>query len=161
MSEDLKNAFKRGVYFHAVGGALTHNAGCLIEGVIALGIPVKVCGPRITSRPVSMPLAGIDMTAYVAPLQSGMAAYIVDVTHTNAFAPLSSIGDGMVAYLNQGDVATFSKIPDDQLLFAAHESTFLNKGGARVPVAFGLSKGLIAATDNRPAFAAREAKALR
>ncbi len=161
MTNDLSENFKQGVYFHAVGGPLTHNAGCLIEGALELGIPVKLCGAQITSRPVSMPLAGVDLAPYVAPLQKGMSAYVVDISHTNAYAPLEGIADGRIAYLNQSDVATFGQTPNGVPLFVTHENRFVHKGGTRHPVAFGLSRGLIAATENRPTFAQRQRKALR
>ncbi len=161
MSDDLRNAFARGIYFHAVGGPLTHNAGCLVEGAIALEIPVKLCGAHITSRPVSMPLAGVNLTSHVAPLQNGLSGYIVDITHTNAYAPLEGIGEGRTASRNQSDSATFSRVPDNETLFVAHENKFIDRGGIRHPIAFGLSRGLIAATENRPKFSQRQSKALR
>ena len=161
MTNDLSAQFKGGVYFHAVGGPLTHNAGCLIEGALELGISVKLCGPQITSRPVSMPLAGIDLAPYVAPLQKGMSAYVVDISHTNAYAPLEGISGSRVAYLNQSDIAAFSRTPDGTQLFVTHDNRFIHKGGTRHPLAFGLSRGLIAATENRPTFAQRQRKALR
>lgn len=161
MTNDLSDSFKQGVYFHAVGGPLTHNAGCLIEGALELGLPVKLCGPQITSRPVSMPLAGVNLAPYVAPLQKGMSAYVVDISHTNTYAPIEGSDDARVAYLNQSDVATFSRTPDGASLFVTHENRFVHKGGTRHPLAFGLSRGLIAATENRPAFAQRQRKALR
>lgn len=161
MTNDFYDHFKNGIYVHAVGGPLTHNAGCLIEGLLELGIPVKICGPQITSRPVSMPLAGVDLTPYVAPLQKGMSAYIVDISHTNTYAPLEGVGDARIAYLNQSDVTAFSRVPDDVPMFVTHDNRFVHKGGVRHPIAFGLSRGLIAATENRPAFAQRQRKAVR
>ena len=160
MTNDLSDSFKQGVYFYAAGGPLTHNAGCLIEGALELGLPVKLCGPQITSRPVSMPLAGVDLAPYVAPLQKGMSAYIVDISHTNTYEPLET-AYARVAYLNQSDVATFNQTPDSAQLFVTHENRFMHKGGARHSLAFGLSRGLIAATENRPAFTQRQRKALR
>jgi hypothetical protein len=160
VTNDFPTLFKHGVYFHAVGGPLTHNAGCLIEGMLELGVPVKLCGPQITSRPVSMPLAGVDLTPHIAPMQRGMSAYIVDISHTNAIVPVENV-EGRVAYLNQSDIAAFGGIPDHETLFVTHASRFVHKGGTRHPLAFGLSRGLIAATDNRTAFAQRQRKALR
>jgi hypothetical protein len=162
MNEDsLRKAFAKAVYIHAVGGPLTHNAGCLAEGLMELGIPVKLSVGQITSRPVSMPLKGFDLAPLVSPPYAGFAGYIVDISHTNQFTPFEGIAGGRLAYLNQSDTATFSRVPDEHLLFAAHENSFVSKGGARRPIAFGLSNGLIAATQNRPAFRSRNHAALR
>ena len=158
--DDLRKAFAKGVYFHAPGGPLTHNAGCLAEGMMDLGIPVKLCAPQITSRPISMPLKGIDLAPLVSPPYAGFAGYIADISHTNAFLPFEGI-QGRLAYLNQSDAATFCRVPDEHLLFVAHETDFASKGGCRHPIAFGLSNGLIAATEQRPAFHARKKGALR
>ncbi len=159
--DELRKAFAKTVYLHAVGGPLTHNAGCLAEGLMDLGVPVKLGTAQITSRPVSMPLKGIDLAPLVSEPYAGFAGYIVDISHTNQYAPLENIGSGHVAYLTQSDIASFSRIPNGRLLFAAHENSFAVKGGIRRPIAFGLSKGLIAATDNRPAFQNRNRTALR
>ena len=162
LSEDaLRKAFAKAIYIHAPGGPLTHNAGCLAEGLMELGIPVKLGGDQITSRPISMPLKGVDLAALVSPPYAGFAGYVVDITHTNQFTPFDGIADGRLAYLNQSDTATFSRVPDGHLLFAAHENSFVSKGGTRRPIAFGLSKGLIAATHDRPAFQNRQRIALR
>lgn len=157
----LIKAFAKAVYFHAVGGPLTHNAGCLAEGMIELGIPVKLGTTEITSRPVSMPLKGVDLKSLASKPFAGFAGYIVDISHTNQFTPFEGIGDGRLAYLNQSDIAAFAAMPEGQLLFAAHQNEFAHKGGLRHPIAFGLSKGLIAATERRPAFQARRRAALR
>ena len=159
--EQIRAAFAKSVYFHAVGGPLTHNAGCLIEGAIDLGIPIKVGAPEITSRPASMPLKGIDLTPYVSPPYAGLSGYIIDISHTNSFAPFDGAQDGRVAYLNQSDIGIFCRIPDEHLLFAAHENNIASKGGLRRPIAFGLSNGLISATESRPDFSARKHTALR
>ncbi len=160
--DDLRAAFRRAVYVHAVGGQLTHNAGCLAEGIQDLGIPLKVSTAQVTSRPVSMPFRGVDLTPLVSQPFAGFDGYIVDISHTNQFAPFDGIGAGAhLAYLNQSDVAAFSRIPDEHLLFAAHENAFAVQHGRRLPLAFGLSKGLIAATRQQPAFAARRRGALR
>ncbi|MBY0510673.1 MAG: hypothetical protein K2P94_11050 [Rhodospirillaceae bacterium] len=158
--DDLRNAFAKAVYFHAAGGPLTHNSGCLIEGMMDLGIPVKVSAPQITSRPMSMPLKGVDLAPLVSPPYAGFSGYIADISHTNQFIPFEGV-QGRLAYLNQSDIASFSRIPDEHLVFAAHENAFAGKGGRRHPIAFGLSKGLIAATEQRPAFATRKRGALR
>ncbi len=159
--DTLRKAFERAVYFHSVGGVLTHNSGCLIEGCMDLGIPVKVCAPKVTSRPISMPLRDVDLTPMVSPPYAGYAGYIVDITHTNSFVSFDGIQHGRLAYLNQNDVGVFSRIPDEHLMFIAHDTRFATKGGTRVPIAFGISNGLIAATEARKPFAQRTPRALR
>ena len=146
---DLAKTFAKGVYFHAVGGPLTHNAGCLAEGVMELGLAVKVNTARVTSRHVSMPLKDVDLAPLVTPPYAGYGGYIIDISHTNQFAPFEGVAGGRLAYLNQSDIAAFSDVPADHLLFAAHENEFAAKGGKRHAIAFGLSKGLITATEKR------------
>jgi hypothetical protein len=160
-TEDLRKSFAKGVYLHAVGGPLTHNSGCIAEGLLELGIPVKLGVAQITSRPVSMPLKGVDLTPLVSPPYAGYSGYIIDISHTNQFAPFDGLKDGHLAYLNQSDTATFVRIPDEHLLFVAHENRFADKGGRRHPIAFGLSRGLINATAQRPALAKRKRAAVR
>ena len=157
---DVTKTFAKDVYFHAVGGPLTHNAGCLVEGVMDLRLPVKLSVADITSRHVSMPPKGIDLAALVSPPCAGYGGYIVDISHTNQFTPFEGI-DGRLAYLNQSGSAAFSEVPDNYLLFAAHENEHAAKGGKRHPIAFGLSKGLIASTEKRPAISNRKRAALR
>lgn len=157
----LRASFAKGVFFHAVGGKLTHNAGCLVEGLMALSIPAKLSAPDFTSRPVSMPLAGVDTTAMVSQPFSDFGAYVVDISHTNAVAPFAGIDPSRLIYLNQSDVATFCETPTTAPMFVTHESRFLSKGGNRLPLAFGLANSLLAATASRPAFAARKRRALR
>ena len=157
----IRKAFAKGLYFHAAGGPLSHNSGCLAEGALELGLPVKLNTPDITSRPVSMPFKGIDLTPLVSPPYAGFAGYIVDISHTNEPLAFDGIPTERLAYLNQSDVASFTRAPDDCLLFAAHENDFASKGGLRHAIAFGLSKGLIAATERRPAFGTRRRTALR
>lgn len=157
----LRAAFARGVFFHAVGGKLTHNAGCLVEGLTALGISARLSAPEFTSRPVSMPLAGVDTKAMVSPPYGDFSAYVVDISHTNAAAPFEGIDTSRLVYLNQSDVATFCETPAMAPMFATHESRFLSKGGRRLPLAFGLANSLLAATASRPAFATRKHTALR
>ena len=157
---DLQKNFAKGVYVHAVGGPLTHNAGCLIEGLMDLGIPVKISTAQVTSRPTSMPLKGKDLGALVSPPYAGFAGYIIDISHTNQHAPFEG-ATGHIAYLNQSDIAAFARVPDGQLLFAAHDNRFAIKGDARQPIAFGLSNGLITATERRAVFAKRTRVILR
>ncbi len=160
-SEQIRAAFSRGVYFHAVGGPLTHNTGCLIEGALDLGLSVKISAPKITSRPASMPLKGIDLTAFVSPPYANFSGYILDISHTNTFAPFEGAQDGKIAYLNQSDIGIFCQVPKDYLLFAAHDNRLAHKGGIRRPIAFGPSKGLISSTASRPDFSRRKHVALR
>ena len=157
----VKAAFARGVYFHGVSGKLTHNAGCLVEGLLELGIPVRLAAAEFTSRPVSMPLMDVDTKAMVSPLFADFSAYVIDISHTNAPAPVQGVDPSRVIYLNQSDVATFCEPSSNIPMFAAHENRFISKGGPRFPIAFGLSKGLIAATAHRPAFKSRTRQALR
>ncbi len=157
----LRRAFDRAVYFHAVGGPLTHNSGCLIEGCLELGIPVQVSTTEVTSRPISMPLQGVDLKPFVSQPYAGFAGYILDVTHTGAFISFDGIVNGRIAYLTQSDTSIFSRIPDGQLLFVTHVSRFASKGGMRSPIAFGLSNDLIRATENRKPFKQRTKRALR
>lgn len=159
--EQLRAAFAKSVYFHAVGGALTHNAGCLIEGAIDLGIPIKIGAPEITSRPTSMPLKDIDLAPYVSQPYAGLSGYIIDISHTNRFVPFNGAQDGRVAYLNQSDIGIFCRIPDDHLLFAAHDNSIASRGGLRRPIAFGLSNGLISETKSQPNFWRRKRVVLR
>ena len=107
----LRAAFAKGVFFHALNGKLTHNAGCLVEGLTALGIPAKISAPEFTSRPVSMPLAGVDTKAMVSAPYSDFGGYVVDISHTNAAAPFENIDLKRLLYLNQSDVATFCETP--------------------------------------------------
>jgi len=161
-SEDsLRKTFADGVYVHAVGGPLTHNAGCLIEGLMTCDIPVKVSTAQVTSRPAAMPLKGVDLKPRVSPAYTHFAGYIVDISHTNVFVPFEGIPANRVVYLNQSDVAAFARVPDGHLLFAAHDTRFAVKGGVRHPIAFGLSNGLIAATQNQAVFKTRKRAALR
>ncbi len=159
--DQLRAAFKRAVYFHAVGGQLTHNSGCLAEGVQALGIPIKVSTARVTSRPVSMPFKGVDLAPLVSQPFAGFDGYIVDISHSNQFTPFEGLGTGRLAYLNQSDAASFSRIPDEHMMFAAHENEFAVQHGRRIPLAFGLSNGVIAATQDPTPFAQRRRAALR
>ncbi len=157
----LRAALSRGVYFHAVGGKLTHNAGCLVEGLLDLGIPARLSAGEFTSRPVSMPLSGVDTAAMVSPPYGDFSAYVIDISHTNAVSPFEGVEAGRLIYLNQSDVATFCETPKTSPMFATHENSFISKGGCRLPLAFGLSKSLIAATEQRPAFSSRKRQALR
>ena len=157
----LRAALSRGVYFHAVGGKLTHNAGCLVEGLLDLGIPAHLSAGEFTSRPVSMPLAGVDTAPMVSPPYGDFSAYVIDISHTNIVSPFEGVDPERLIYLDQSDVATFCETPATAPMFITHESRFISKGGRRLPLAFGLSKSLIAATAHRPAFSSRKRQALR
>ena len=157
----LRRSFSEAVYFHAVGGLLSHNSGCLAEGCLELGIPVRLSIAEITSRPISMPLAGVDLSPLVTPPYAGYSGYFVDITHSNTLAPFHGIQGGRLAYVNQNDVSIFSRLPDDQLMFVAHETRFASKGGQRIPIAFGMSNSLVAATEQRKPMAQRTPRALR
>ena len=61
-----------------------------MEGLMDLGIPVKVSTPQITSRPVSMPLKGVGLVPLVSKPFAGFAGYIVDISHTNQFMPFEA-----------------------------------------------------------------------
>lgn len=159
--DELRQAFSNAVYFHAVGGLLSHNSGCLAEGCIILDIPVRLSIEKITSRPISLPLPGVDLAPLVTPPYAGYSGYIVDITHTNFHVPFSGIQGGRLAYLNQNDISLFSRLPDEHLMFVAHETRFASKGGQRVPIAFGMSNGLIAATENRKPVSKRTPRALK
>ncbi len=159
--DDLRSAFAGGIYLHAVNGPLTHNAGCLIEGLLDLGVPVEISTDKVTSRPVSMPLKDVELDKMVAPPRHDHSGYVVDISHTNTFTPVEGVKTSRVAYLNQSDIGLFCSLPEQHLLFIAHSSTFAKKGGLRYPVAFGLSKGLIDSTDQRCAFSERRPIALR
>ena len=157
----LRAAFSRGVYFQSVNGALTHNSGCLVEGLLEMGIPVRLCTDAFTSRPASMPLAGVDAKALVSEPYGDFSAYVIDISHTNTVMPLPNIDPGRLIYLNQSDIATFCPVPEGAYMFATHENRFISKPGRRLPLAFGLSAGLLAATAQRPAFKTRARRAQR
>ncbi|TAL01592.1 MAG: hypothetical protein EPO08_10075 [Rhodospirillaceae bacterium] len=159
--DDLRRAYAQAVYFHAVGGLLSHNSGCLAEGCMALEIPVRLSIANITSRPISMPLAGVDLAPLVTPPYAGYSGYVVDITHTNFHVPFQGIQGGRLAYVNQNDISIFSRLPDEHLMFVAHESRFASKGGRRIPIAFGMSDGLIDATERRKPVSRRTPRALR
>ncbi len=159
--DDLRRAFGKAVYFHAVGGLLSHNSGCLAEGCLALGIPIRLSIAKITSRPISLPMPGVDLKPWVTPPYAGYSGYVVDITHTNFHVPFQGIQGGRLAYLNQNDIAIFSRLPDEHLMFVAHENRFASKGGRRIPIAFGMSDSLVAATAQRKPPSQRTPRALR
>lgn len=157
----LKLALADGVYVFSPEKVPTHNAGCLIEGLLELGIPVRTNAERVTSREASMPLKGVDLATLRAPMYQGQAAYVIDITHTNHYLPISGLKGTRVAYLTTADTSIFCKAPDDVLLFATHESTLARMGGRRIPIGFGLSHSTIAATREPPPFERRQRRALR
>ncbi|MDX2221322.1 MAG: hypothetical protein SFV21_01160 [Rhodospirillaceae bacterium] len=159
--DDLRSSFAAGVYLFCPEKVPTHNSGCLIEGLLELGIPVRTNAERITSREAAMPLKGVDLAALNAPMYTGLAAYVLDISHTNRHVPISGLRDSRVAYLTTSDVSLFCKAPDDTLVFATHETAFARMGGRRVPVGFGLSAATIAAIADPPPFKSRRRAALR
>lgn len=157
----LRLAFANGVYVFSPEKVPTHNAGCLIEGLIELGIPVKTNAERVTSREASMPLKGVDLAALRAPMYQGQAGYLIDISHTNHYVPISGLRDARKAYLTTSDISIFCKAPDDVLLFATHESTLARAGGHRVAIGFGLSRSTVEATRDASPFERRQRRALR
>ena len=160
MSE-FREQFPKGVYFVTPEGILTHNAGCLMEGLLDLDVPVFTNAKELTSRQVSMPLKGRDLADFQAELHTNYAAYIVDITISNAYIPLDGIDEQRVSYLNTSDSNVFCRVPDPFLIFSTHENRFADKGGRRQPIAFGPSKWLIAQTESLAAFSEREDRILR
>ncbi len=158
---DFSDQLAKGVYFVSPEGILTHNAGCLIEGLLDLGVPVYTNAKELTSRQVSMPLKGRDLTDFHADLQTGYATYIVDITLSNSYVPLDGIEDSRVSYLNTSDTSVFCRVPDSFLLFLTHENRFADKGGRRQPITFGPSNWLIAQTETLVDYSGREDRILR
>jgi len=68
---------------------------------------------------------------------------------------------GRLAYLTNSDVSLFCDVPAPFPLFSVHESSRAQKSAKRFPLAFGPSKGLIAATEKREPFGQRRKIALR
>lgn len=158
---NLASAFGDGVYVFSPERVPTHNAGCFIEGLIELGIPVKTNAERVTSREASMPLKGVDLATLRTPMYAGMAAYVIDISHANHYAAVSGLKSSRTAYLTTSDISIFCKTPQEVLLFATHESTLASMGGRRVPLGFGLSRSTIEATRDPPPFSGRQRRALR
>ena len=157
----IKLAFADGVYVFSPEKVPTHNAGCLIEGLLELGIPVHTNAERVTSREASMPLKGVDLAKLRAPMYQGQSAYVLDITHTNQYVPISGLKHARTAYLTTSDTSLFCKVPDDVLIFSTHESTFARMSGRRVPLGFGLSRSTISDTAAPPPFPLRRRRALR
>lgn len=149
---DLKKAFSRGIYIHAPDETLTHFSGCLVEGLLALGIPVKTNATTVTTRPVSMPLHDTDLTSLHSEPLTGFAAYLVDISTHNTFIPFEGVAPSPVAYITTSDISAFCEIPADHTVFVAHSSSHAVKPGTRVPVAFGLANRLVEKTENRTPF---------
>lgn len=159
--DDLRTAYGGGLYFFSPENLLTHNSGCIIEGLLDAGIKVRANTAHITSRDVSKPLVGVDISQLIAPPAAGYAAFVLDISHGNAFIPLDSLKGGRLAYLTNSDVSLFCDIPEPFPLFAVHDSVKARKGGRRFPLAFGPSNGLISASLQRKAFQDRRRVALR
>jgi hypothetical protein len=139
---DLKKQFARGIYIYAPDQTLTHFSGCLVEGLLDLGIPVKTNATTLTSRPVSMPLRRVDLKEQNAEPLTGFSAYLVDISTNNAFIPFEGVDPAPVAYITTSDVSAFCSVPEPHILFAAHDSINAVKPGNRVPIAFGLTNWL-------------------
>ena len=157
---ELNRRFSSGVYIYAPDKQLTHFSGCLVEGLLALGIGIKTNAVKVTSRPASMPLVGIDLTSLQSDPVSGFDAYLVDISTDNAFLPLDGVASAPVGYITTSDISAFCAVPEEYILFAAHNSTHAVKPGRRIPIAFGLPTQLIETTEQRPAFSDREQTAL-
>jgi hypothetical protein len=158
---DVRAAYAGGVYFVSPEELLSHNSGCIIEGLLDLGLKVRANTARITSRQASMPLAGADTMALVSKPFMGLSAVMVDISHGNAFVPLDSLRGGRLAYLTNSDVSIFCKVPEPFALFAVHDSAFAANGARRYPLAFGPTNALIASSEKRLPFAKRKKIALR
>lgn len=158
---DLRSAYAGGVYFFSPEKSLSHNSGCLMEGLLDLGIKVRANTDVITSREVSRPLLGVDLPALVSQPFAGLSAFIVDITHNNAYVPLDSLKGGRLAYLTNSDLSLFCDVPAPFPLFAVHDSAIASKGGKRFPLAFGPSKGLMTTTEARTPFEKRKRAALK
>lgn len=157
----IKLAFADGVYVFSPEKVPTHNAGCLMEGLLELGIPVHTNAERVTSREASMPLKGYDLGKLRAPMYQGQSAYVIDISHANHYAPISGLKNARTAYLTTADTSLFCKVPDDVLLFSTHELASARMSGRRVPIGFGLSRSTIADTASPPPFQLRRRRALR
>lgn len=158
---DVCKAYAGGVYFISPEELLSHNAGCLIEGLRDLDVKAKANTARFTSRHTSIPLASVDTTDIVSKPFSGMSAVLVDITHANQYVPLESMRGGRLGYLTNSDVSAFCKIPEPFPLFAVHETAFASNGTKRFPLAFGPTNGLIAMSEKRMSFSRRKRSALR
>jgi hypothetical protein len=157
----LRAAFAGGVYVISPEDLLSHNSGCLIEGLRDLGLPAKANTARVTSRVVSQPLVGVPGADIQSPPFAGLAAVLVDISHGNRYVPLESMQGGRLGYINNSDVGIFCKIPEPYPLFSVHENRFARTGARRHPLAFGPSNALIAASARRAPFAQRRRAALR
>ncbi len=155
---DPAKTFQRGVYVYAADETLTHFSGCLVEGFLALGVPVKTNAKQLTSRPVSMPLHGFDLATIHGEPLTGFAAYLIDISATNTFVPVEGLSP--VAYITTSDISAFCEVPDPHVLFTAHSSRAAVKPGKRVPIAFGLPQKLIAGTEQTPAMTERRQEAM-
>lgn len=156
----LKQRVSRGVYIFAPDKLLTHFTGCLVEGLLDLGIPVKTNAERVTSRPTSMPLPGFDLGTLHSDPVTGFDVYLVDISAQNTFAPLTGIEPAMVGYITTSDISAFCEVPNPYRLFSAHESRHAVKAGKRSPIAFGIANRLLEQMANVPAMPERDGVAL-
>ncbi len=145
---DLKSLFSRGLYIHAPDQTLTHFSGCLIEGLLDLGIGVKTNATQVTSRPASAPLKDFDLSTIHAEPLTGFSAYLVDISAHNTFITFEGVEPAPVAYITTSDISIFSEVPNPHIVFVAHDSTAAVKPGQRIPIAFGLPKHLCDTSKN-------------
>ncbi|MEQ8508366.1 MAG: hypothetical protein RIB43_05140 [Rhodospirillaceae bacterium] len=141
-NSNLKSLFSRGLYIHAPDQTLTHFSGCLVEGLLDLGIGVKTNATQVTSRPASTPLTDFDLSTIHAEPLTGFSAYLVDISATNTFVRFEGVEPAPVAYITTSDISIFSEVPDPHIVFVAHDSTAAVKPGRRIPIAFGLPQHL-------------------
>jgi len=151
----LEHQYSNGVYIYAPDKTLTHFTGCLVEGLLDLGVTVKTNADIVTSRHASMPLDNVDLQVFFSEPVSGFDAYLVDISNGNTFIPLQGMGSAPVGYITTSDISVFCTVPEEHVLFSTHDSTRVIKPGRREPIAFGLSKRLIDATETRPSFTDR------
>lgn len=158
---DLQKTFARGIYVYAPDQTLTHFSGCLVDGLLNLGIPVKTNATTFTSRPVSMPLQGVDLKELNSEPLTGFSAYLVDVSTHNAFIPFEGVEPAPVGYITTSDISVFCDVPEPHIAFVAHDSRNAVKPGRRIPIGFGLPDQLVERTDSRTPFDSRPQVAQR
>ncbi|MDX2144529.1 MAG: hypothetical protein SFV19_14320 [Rhodospirillaceae bacterium] len=157
----LRAAFAGGVYFISPEELLSHNSGCLMEGLRALGLRAQANTARVTSRQASQPLLGVAEAEIRTEPFAGMSAVLIDISHGNRFVPLDSMKGGRLGYVNNSDVSIFCTVPEPFPLFSVHETRRAKNGARRFPLAFGPSTALIAASERRQSFSKRKRVALR
>lgn len=127
-----------------------------MEGLLALGIPVKTNATTLTTRPLSMPLPNTDLSAFHSEPLTGFSAYLVDISAQNSFIPFEGVEPAPVGYITTSDISVFCDVPEPHPVFVAHDSRHAIKPGRRSPIAFGLAQRLVDKTDQRTPFADRD-----